>query len=63
MQFVMTHFADVKRFLHDAHQIAPCLCAHMRDLLADINEKKLKMELAAVVDAGEPFIKNGQRMS
>ena len=29
----------------------------MADLLPDVNEKKLKMELAAVVDAGEPFVK------
>ena len=55
MQFVMTRFADVESFLHDAHKSAPRLYAYMRDLRADINKKKLKMELAAVVDAGEPF--------
>ena len=40
MQFVMTHFAGVESLLHDAHEIAPRLWAHMRDLLDDINEKK-----------------------
>ena len=39
MQFVMTHFAGVESFLHDAHEIALRLSAHMRDLLADIDEK------------------------
>ena len=53
----MAHFADIENFFHDAHEIVPLLCAHMRDLLDDIKEKKLKMELAVVVDACEPLEK------
>ena len=36
----MTHFADVESFLHDAHETAPHLGVHMRDLLDDINKQE-----------------------
>ena len=52
MQFVMTHFAGVERFLHDAHEIAPHMCTHMRDLLDDINEKKKEAENRASSSSG-----------
>ena len=38
--------------------IAPCTADHLRVILASEDDKKtFVMELAAVVDAGEPFVK------
>lgn len=58
MQQVMMHFGDVQPFLEATQDIAPRLNDHLTGLLtSEADRKALMMELAAVVDAGEPFVK------
>lgn len=58
MKFTMIHFPHVQGFLDDNQDIAPRLSDHIRAIMEDEEEqKRLKMELAGVVDAGEPFVK------
>ena len=55
---VLAQFGDIKPFLEENQDIAPCLADHLRVLLEDQDRRKLLiMELAAVIDAGEPFVK------
>lgn len=53
---LMTHFGDVELFLSSHSDIAP---ATMTKLISVITTKKdmLMVELAAVIDAGEPLVK------
>ena len=53
---MMTHFGDVELFLSSHSDVAP---ATMRKLVALLADKKdvLMMELAAVIDVGEPLVK------
>ena len=56
----VTHFGDIGPFLEELENvdIAPKISDHLRQLLAcELDRKALIMELAAVVDAGEPFVK------
>ena len=53
---MMTHFGDMELFLSCQSDVAP---ATMRKLVALLTDKKdmLMMELAAVIDVGEPLVK------
>ena len=60
MEQAVTHFGDIGPFLEKLENvdIAPKIPDHLRQLLAcELDRKALTMELAAVVDAGEPFVK------
>ncbi len=58
MEQLLTHFGDVLPFLEENQDIAPRLSDHLWAVLTNEEEKKsLIMQLAAVVDAGEPFVK------
>ena len=58
MNQVLTQFGDIEPFLEENQDIAPRLADHLRVLLEDQDRRKLLiMELAAVIDAGEPFVK------
>lgn len=58
MEQLMRYFGDVEPFLEQNQDIAPRITDHLRVLLANEEERKqLIMELCAVVDAGEPFVK------
>ena len=55
---VLVQFGDVVPFLEKHNEISPVTRAKLLDLLNDSKKKTcLQMELAAVVDAGEPFVK------
>lgn len=55
---VLTHFGDIEPFLQENQDIAPRLGDHLRVLLEDQERRKLLiMEIAAIIDAGEPFVK------
>ena len=55
---VLQFFSEVIPFLEENIHIGPRLSNHLLNLLQDEDQKKkLIMELAAVVDAGEPFVK------
>ncbi len=58
MDQILTHFGDVGPFLDENKDIAPRIADHLRALLADEDDRnKLIIELCAVIDAGEPFVK------
>ena len=58
MNQVLTQFGDIEPFLEENQDIAPRLADHLRVLLEDQDRRKLLiMELTAVIDAGELFIK------
>ena len=49
---------SIEPFLEENQDIAPCLADHLCVLLEDQDRRKLLiMDLAAVIDAGEPFVK------
>ena len=51
-------FLGCAAFLDEIKDIAPRIGDHLRSLLADDDDrKKLIIELCAVIDAGEPFVK------
>ena len=56
---ILVQFGDVTPFLEKHNEIAPITRTKLLDLLHDARKKAfLQMELAAVVDAGEPFVKS-----
>ena len=56
---ILVQFGDVTPFLEKHNEIAPIIRTKLLDLLHDARKKAfLQMELAAVVDAGEPFVKS-----
>ena len=60
MEQAVTQFSDIGPFLEELKNmdIASKISDHLRQLLAcELDRKALIMELAAVVDAGEPFLK------
>ena len=58
MNSVLTQFGDIEPFLEENQDIAPRLANHLRVLVEDQDRRKLLiMELAAVIDIGEPFVK------
>ena len=58
MDQVLTQFGDIEPFLQENQDIAPRLADRLRVLLKDQDRRKLLiMELTAVIDAGEPFVK------
>ena len=58
MNQVLTQFGDIEPFLKENQDIAPRLADHLRVPLDDQERRKLLiMELAAVIDAGEAFVK------
>ena len=57
MKQLLTHFGDVQPFLDQNQDIAPRLTDHLRVPFASDSDTNLIMELAAVVDAGAPFVK------
>ena len=58
MNQVLTQFGDIEPFLVENQDIAPRLADHLRVLLEDQDRRKLLiMELAAVINAGEQFVK------
>lgn len=67
MKALLVAFGDVEDFLVKHHDISPTITSTLRKMLVDVNEKsKLKLELAAVVDAyceGYLFIGRGWSFS
>lgn len=58
MKAILVTFGDVENFLAKHHDLSPTITNKLRKMLSDVSEKsKLKLELAAVVDAGEPIVK------
>ena len=58
MNQVLTQFGDIEPFLEENQVIAPRLADYLRVLLEDQDSRKLLIvELAAVIDAGELFVK------
>ena len=56
---ILVQFGDVTPFLEKHDEIAPITRAKLLELLNDARKKAfLQMELASVVDAGEPFVKS-----
>jgi len=56
---ILVQFGDVTPFLDKHDKIAPTTRAKLLEILYDTRKKAfLQMELAAVVDAGEPFVKS-----
>ena len=56
----MEQFRDVPRFLEDAarEKVAPQISRQLVDILQDPNKvSSLKLELAAIIDIGESFVK------
>lgn len=57
MDQALSYFGDIEPFLEENDDIAPRTSDHIRALLMNVaSRKKLIMELAAVVDAGKPFV-------
>ena len=52
----MTHFGDVELFLSSHNDIAPATMTRLVSVLST-KKDKLMVELAAVIDAGEPLVK------
>ena len=58
MKQIMEGFPDVKSFIQASEGISPATIRKLREILTDTVKKvQLKMELAVVIDAGEPFVK------
>jgi len=58
MQQVMVQFGDIFPFLNTNADIGPSLCPKLLKILKDQSSLcQLKIELAAVVDIGEQFVK------
>ena len=55
---VMQQFGDVLPFLQEQTELSPATRKKLLQILADpIKNSRLQVELAAVIDAGEPFVK------
>ena len=52
----MTHFGDVELFLSSHNDIAPATMTKLVSVLSN-KKDKLMVDLAAVIDAGEPLVK------
>ena len=58
----MVQFGDLEPFLSAHPEIGPSLRSKLLDILHDPNQLgQLKMEVAAVVDVGEHFVKTTYR--
>ena len=58
MKQIMEGFPDVQSFIQASEGISPATIRKLREILTDTVKKvQLKMELAVVIDAGEPFVK------
>lgn len=55
---VVQQFGDVEPFLHEQTDLSPATRSKLLRILADpLKKLRLQVELAAVIDAGEPFVK------
>ena len=55
---VMQQFGDILPFLQEQTELSPATRKKLLQILADpIKNSRLQVELAAVIDAGEPFVK------
>ena len=51
-------FGDVEQFIKETNELAPATLDKLKQILSDpMKNVQLKMELAVVIDAGEPFVK------
>ena len=56
---ILLQFGDVTPFLERHNETAPTKRAKLLEILHDQRKKAcIQMELASVVDAGEPFVKS-----
>ena len=55
---ILTYFADIQPFLEDITDLAPKIRDRLLPMLQDQEQKeRLQLEIAIVVDAGEPLVK------
>ena len=53
------HFGDLKVFLDENPAVAPKTIDHIRALLLDpVQKRHLQLELAAVIDIGQDFVRS-----
>ena len=56
MEVSLVQFGDVEPFLDNHKDMAPSLTSKLRSLCQDV-QKNIQLQLAAVVDWGEHFVK------
>ena len=58
MKALMVMFGEIQPFLFTNNDIAPATFSKLVDIMSDLNKRsQLQLELASVVDAGEPLVK------
>ena len=58
MKQILEGFPDVEQFVKTSTDLAPATIGKLKQILVDpVQIMQLKMELAIVIDAGEPFVK------
>ena len=58
MKSIHDGFGDVEQFIKETKELAPATLDKLKQILSDlVKNVQLRIELAAVIDTGEPFVK------